>query len=106
MIDAEDMSMVDKVALLTRFYQYSDDDIALLKTEAGINEVVQECIDDFDTSSVSDFEEEFGDDEDVSLYDVLMHEYEKQDLSDMFPNASSEEDFDEELEHVLVRGGL
>ena len=92
MITAEEMSMTSKAELLIRFYGF---------TSKEINNEVQDRIDEFDPKTIEDYEDIYGnDDEEISLFDILSDEADRNDLSLMFPNAESD-DYEDELEDAL-----
>ena len=99
MLNAEEMSMTSKAELLIRFYGFTSKEVNTME-EDEINNEVQDRIDEFDPKTIDDFEDRYGDDEDISLFDILSDEADRNDLSLMFPNAESD-DYEDELEDAL-----
>lgn len=100
MLTAEEMSTTEKAGLLTRFYGYSSDEVDGMNLDE-LNEAVTEVISEFDPSSIDDFDERYNDEEDeVSLYEILCDEEDRNDLGLLFPNADYEE-LEDELEGCL-----
>ena len=100
MLNAEEMSMTSKAELLIRFYGFTSKEVNAMG-EDEINNEVQDRIDEFDPKTIDDYEDIYGnDDEEISLFDILSDEADRNDLSLMFPNAESD-DYEDELEDAL-----